>query len=740
MPITGLFKRRLSDKDVHRLAESMLQQTQERGFTIKSPNLLQKFAADLLGDAGKSEVSKPYQQSIWVYRAVNLWLRVAQVPEVLKDRNGALVESGEMHFLINNPNQDDTQEEFNELKIMSLALWGEYFVLREGGDSISGTPKFLTIAEPASMILEKGDVQQGRIVTWTQKLPNNRKRKIDAKAVSHLRLPNPYSRWRGQSPLVALRITVDADFAARVHNRWQQERHGRISNVISFKEDLDADKLMFYKKLWKEKYEGKENAGSTAFFDNGAEVKQLSLSMKDMDWLNSQRIGREEICAAFGIPPPNAGILDKATYSNFEQSSRSMWEDTLVPLGNKVSAKDNKDIVKRSEPSLAVSFSFDSSVAALQTDEKDRISRYKDLVQNYVSPENAAKIVGLDLGEITQVHQTVWVPFNVMPASDAFIDVTPEDETQAPATTSIPAHVDDNGERHNTDKPKRTAASHGRDAFSEELRQARGRSILRDALPFERKMMSMLKRFFNEQRTHALKNLNKVKADLKNTHELTLRIDGSVAIRKPGSEEAQNLVDKLLAGRDWDAELVEASKKILTPAAEKGALQILAELNRPADTFQTNLLDSFFKQQAILVQKVNVTTREALSSVTDDLLAALQDGDLLDDTIDAMRDSMKDVYKNTVARRRTIARTESMRSLNGGRHEQMLQAGVPMKEWLTVRDSDVRETHMELDGTTQKIDDPWITSSGASLMFPGDPSAPPGETINDRCTTVAVLK
>lgn len=44
-----------------------------------------------------------------------------------------------------------------------------------------------------------------------------------------------------------------------------------------------------------------------------------------------------------------------------------------------------------------------------------------------------------------------------------------------------------------------------------------------------------------------------------------------------------------------------------------------------------------------------------------------------------------------------------------------------------------RDTHMQMDGQTVPIDQPFVSPSGAVLMYPGDFSAPPEEVINCQC-------
>jgi SPP1 gp7 family putative phage head morphogenesis protein len=98
------------------------------------------------------------------------------------------------------------------------------------------------------------------------------------------------------------------------------------------------------------------------------------------------------------------------------------------------------------------------------------------------------------------------------------------------------------------------------------------------------------------------------------------------------------------------------------------------------------------------------------------------------------------VFNKSEVRRRTIARTESLRALNGGRFEQMKVAGIAQKEWLTVGDGAVRESHEFLDGKVVPIGDAFETIGNNEIMYPLDPAADAGETINCRCTVLAVFE
>ena len=94
----------------------------------------------------------------------------------------------------------------------------------------------------------------------------------------------------------------------------------------------------------------------------------------------------------------------------------------------------------------------------------------------------------------------------------------------------------------------------------------------------------------------------------------------------------------------------------------------------------------------------------------------------------------------------TIARTESIRAVSAAQGEVWEQAaaegwfpkGAIRRYWFYTADGKARESHVaipELNPDGVGLDEPFETPEG-TLMFPGDPDAPPEETINCRCVVV----
>jgi uncharacterized protein with gpF-like domain len=101
-----------------------------------------------------------------------------------------------------------------------------------------------------------------------------------------------------------------------------------------------------------------------------------------------------------------------------------------------------------------------------------------------------------------------------------------------------------------------------------------------------------------------------------------------------------------------------------------------------------------------------------------------------------------DTYRNRAI---TVARTETIGATNAGSFAAAQALAdvtgdpAPEKIWLATDDTRTRPTHNLADGQRVPLMQPFIVG-GFPLQFPGDPSGPPGEVINCRCTILNVTR
>jgi SPP1 gp7 family putative phage head morphogenesis protein len=115
-------------------------------------------------------------------------------------------------------------------------------------------------------------------------------------------------------------------------------------------------------------------------------------------------------------------------------------------------------------------------------------------------------------------------------------------------------------------------------------------------------------------------------------------------------------------------------------------------------------------------------------------------GESVDQITDRLVTSLCTMNENKM---RTFARTSVTSAQNAGRIEQMHDAedmGIKVKKrWLATLDDRTRDTHQELDGEEEPVDEPFEVD-GMKIMFPGDPNAEPCLVYNCRCTLIQVYE
>lgn len=124
------------------------------------------------------------------------------------------------------------------------------------------------------------------------------------------------------------------------------------------------------------------------------------------------------------------------------------------------------------------------------------------------------------------------------------------------------------------------------------------------------------------------------------------------------------------------------------------------------------------------------------------ILAAIRDSKPIDAaTVERITGRLSDSYLSL--RGEVVARTESLTALNASRREAFEQAveqgGLDRRNivryWSAAQDVRTRDTHSAMHGQEVGMDEPFVSPSGARMMYPGDTSlgASPSETIQCRC-------
>ncbi|HET9715744.1 MAG TPA: phage portal protein [Pseudolabrys sp.] len=158
--------------------------------------------------------------------------------------------------------------------------------------------------------------------------------------ILHLTLFNPLDDHYGLSPLEAAAVAVDTHNAAANWNKALLDNAARPSGALVYDGAdgtmLSAAQYERIKREFDERYQGSRNAGRPLLLEGGLDWKPMSLSPRDMDFLETKHAAAREVALAFGVPPMLLAIPGDNTYSNFQEANRSFWRQTVLPLGTRI--------------------------------------------------------------------------------------------------------------------------------------------------------------------------------------------------------------------------------------------------------------------------------------------------------------------------------------------------------------------------------------------------------------------
>lgn len=155
--------------------------------------------------------------------------------------------------------------------------------------------------------------------------------------VLHLKTFHPTSDWYGLSPVEAAAYSIDQHNQSGAWNQALLQNGARPSGALVVRSDaaggvLSEDQYSRIKQQMDEQFTGAANAGRPLLLEGGLEWKEMSLTPKDMDFVQAKHSSARDIALAFGVPPQLLGIPGDNTYSNLQEARLALWEQAVMPL------------------------------------------------------------------------------------------------------------------------------------------------------------------------------------------------------------------------------------------------------------------------------------------------------------------------------------------------------------------------------------------------------------------------
>lgn len=289
-----------------------------------------------------------YSQNVIVYRSINMIATsIAYIPIIsyVKDSVGNKTRDVNNKFLdvIENPNLYTTKAEFFEQIVVNLMIYGDAFIMKN--DTNPPTELFVLKNEVVNIEYDYHKVVYGYTVQSEGEesfFPVN----TLYPDILHMKVFNPKHHVNGFSPMKCAKSSIEQYNQSIEWNKMILMNGARPSGAMIVKQDQYGNSNLSEEQFCRLKNEIDElfssnNVGRPILLEGGVEWKEMSLSPKDMDFMNCKNSAARDIALAFGVPPQLLCIPGDNTYSNLSEARIGLWEQTILPLAEKLKDKLN---------------------------------------------------------------------------------------------------------------------------------------------------------------------------------------------------------------------------------------------------------------------------------------------------------------------------------------------------------------------------------------------------------------
>ena len=206
---------------------------------------------------------------------------------------------------------------------------------------------------------------------------------------------DPNSEAFGFSPMEPVLWEVRADVSAMVQNYFFFENQAVPAVQYILEDELSDEEIDQAIKLIERQFKGAKNKGKSGVLKGIKEIKQVSLSQKDMEYLNLRKFTTEKVSTAYGVPKAILGYTEGMTFNNLEQQMKKFYESTVKKYEMLFQRLINKDIIEDSL-GLEDQIMFGFNPASFDTEETlwQRAMQARD--RGIVTTNGARSMVGLD--------------------------------------------------------------------------------------------------------------------------------------------------------------------------------------------------------------------------------------------------------------------------------------------------------------------------------------------------------
>lgn len=348
--------------------------------------------------------SNGYIKNVIAYRCVSMIARQSSfVPiKVYKiKQNGEKVfqKNHQINEILTKPNISQNYTDFMEMVYSSLLISGNAYIAIQKG-SFNNIKGLEVLRADRISILK--DSRNNIFYRYKDESGNANDYKKDSSTgfsdILHIKMFNPLNDYYGLSPFEVAIYPIDQHNESSKYNKSLLQNCARPSGAIIFNPPENSMSNVLtdeqYQRLQEQINENfLKNTGKPILLEGGLDWKEMSISPRDMDFIECRNMAAREIALAFGIPPQLLGIKGDSTYNNMMEARLALWEQTIIPFINFVTNAFEDFFSQHFKEKVNIDFDMDS-VATLSS---KRDSEWSKIVSaTFMTINEKRQFVGLD--------------------------------------------------------------------------------------------------------------------------------------------------------------------------------------------------------------------------------------------------------------------------------------------------------------------------------------------------------
>lgn len=268
-----------------------------------------------------------------------------------------------------------TKFDFMQLSIIYLDIFGASPWLLDGGKG-GAKPKNIYLLRPEYLTAEKS--KSGELVRYKYEI-GSQKFYYEPEEVVFLKNYNPAQPDKGLGIIEGARLAATHNDYIKQHNTNLLKNGARPGGALTTELNIDPKEQKRLKKEFEDLYGGYDNAYKTLILANGLKYEPITIPPKDLDFIESSKMNREEIFTIFGVNKPIMGIFEDINRASAYTAEYMFAKYTLEPMVQKYIEQLNEYLVPRYGDNLWLDFEplAKEDDAALVTARKESWNKWK---------------------------------------------------------------------------------------------------------------------------------------------------------------------------------------------------------------------------------------------------------------------------------------------------------------------------------------------------------------------------